>query len=487
MLNTMIDNNSSCINSNNNNNNGTNATITIAGTGSEETSDVWRIFEFVSHILNCVYVPIIVCMGSLGNILSVFVFSKTKLCKLSSSYYLAALAISDTCFLFGLFIQWLNFFDINIYNRDYFCQFFTFFSYLASFCSSWFVVAFTVERFIAVMYPLKRQTMCTVRRAKIVLSGISVLGVLHCIPFWISSQPVSLDERQTTICDIKNEYKGYILLLNYWDTIVVYAVPFVVIAILNVFTGWTVCKFAHVRRSLTMSRKKSQQLTTGSKTTEATTTTTTTTTTTALREVTLTNPSCILNASQTMATYRIPASLKRQKSLCLHFNTHNRVTKLNHEENQRYQQRKQQQQQHRFHDEPEQQRVTTNLIFESREGSSSSNFSKRQERNKFTNSSQQKVTKMLLIVSTVFVCLNLPSCVMRMRTFIETQSSKNEKATVVLQYIFHLLFITNFGINFVLYCVSGQNFRKAVLVMFRRVSGSQREGTTQLSASDLKS
>uniref|UniRef100_A0A1A9UFY4 Uncharacterized protein n=1 Tax=Glossina austeni TaxID=7395 RepID=A0A1A9UFY4_GLOAU len=37
-----------------------------------------------------------------------------------------------------------------------------------------------------------------------------------------------------------------------------------------------------------------------------------------------------------------------------------------------------------------------------------------------------------------------------------TQSAKNEKATVVLH--------------------------KAVLVMFRRVSGSQREGTTQLSA-----
>uniref|UniRef100_A0A1A9ZKK4 Uncharacterized protein n=1 Tax=Glossina pallidipes TaxID=7398 RepID=A0A1A9ZKK4_GLOPL len=119
-------------------------------------------------------------------------------------------------------------------------------------------------------------------------------------------------------------------------------------------------------------QRKSQQLTTATKTTEATTTTT------ALSEVTLTNPSCILNASQTIATYRIPTSLKRQKSLCLHFNTHNRVTKLNHEENQRYQQRKQQQ--HRLHDEPEQRRVTKNLIIESREGSSSSNFSKRQGR-----------------------------------------------------------------------------------------------------------
>uniref|UniRef100_A0A1I8M3A9 G-protein coupled receptors family 1 profile domain-containing protein n=1 Tax=Musca domestica TaxID=7370 RepID=A0A1I8M3A9_MUSDO len=91
---------------------------------------------------------------------------------------------------------------------------------------------------------------------------------------------------------------------------------------------------------------------------------------------------------------------------------------------------------------------------------------------------------MLLIVSTVFVCLNLPSCIMRIITYIETQSSTNEKTTVVLQYIFQLLFITNFGINFVLYCVSGQNFRKAVLSMFRRVSTAQRDGTTQITVSE---
>ncbi|KNC21523.1 hypothetical protein FF38_07642 [Lucilia cuprina] len=62
----------------------------------------------------------------------------------------------------------------------------------------------------------------------------------------------------------------------------------------------------------------------------------------------------------------------------------------------------------------------------------------------------------------------------------DTQSSTNEKTTVVLQYIFQLLFITNFGINFVLYCVSGQNFRKAVLSLFRKVSTTQRDGATQI-------
>ncbi|XP_061396480.1 cysteinyl leukotriene receptor 1-like [Musca vetustissima] len=220
----------------------------------ENDNEVLQTIEYIGNVLCFYYVPIIVGTGTIGNILSVVVFFKTKLRKLSSSFYLAALAVSDTCFLFGLFIQWLNFMDVHIYNREYFCQFFTFFSNLACFCSVWFVVAFTVERFIAVMYPLKRQTMCTVRRAKMVLLGLTLLGCLHCAPFWISSTPVYLPKLEITICDIKNEYKDYITLLNYWDTVVVFAVPFTTIAVLNTFTGCTVWKFATVRRTLTMQK-----------------------------------------------------------------------------------------------------------------------------------------------------------------------------------------------------------------------------------------
>ncbi|XP_037930876.1 cysteinyl leukotriene receptor 1 [Teleopsis dalmanni] len=361
--------------------------------------------EMIGSILSFYYVPILVCTGSIGNILSVFVFFKTKLRKLSSSVYLAALAISDTCFLFGLFAQWLNFVDVHIYNRDFFCQFFTYFSSLACFCSAWFVVAFTVERFIAVMYPLRRQTMCTVRRAKIVLFGLTLMGCLHCTPFWILSTPVYSPKLETTICDIKSEYKEYITLLNYWDTIIIFAVPFTTIAILNTFTGCTVWKFATVRRSLTMQKMKTQ----------------------------------LTRDALTSSTYRI-TSLKRQKSTCSHPSGQNNVSRLN------------------------------------------CDITRKSRRRKITNSSQLKVTKMLLVVSTVFVCLNLPSYILRIKTFLETQTSANEKTTVVLQYIFQLLFITNFGINFVLYCVSGQNFRKAVLSMFQRVS--HRDGTTQVTVSE---
>lgn len=153
------------------------------------------------------YTPVIVVGGSVGNILSVMVFFKTKLRKLSSSYYLAALGVSDTCFLLTSFCNWFNFIAYNLYNTNIFCQFFTFFSYLSNFLSVWYVVAFTVERFIAVLYPLKRQTMCTVRRAKMVLCGLTVVGSVINFPTIFFSNVVYSEQYNSTACDVRDEHK----------------------------------------------------------------------------------------------------------------------------------------------------------------------------------------------------------------------------------------------------------------------------------------
>ena len=167
----------------------------------------YQVGDFLTHY----YTPALVLSGSLGNILSVIVFFKTKLRKLSSSYYLAALGISDTCFLLGAFVPWLNYININIYNKNYCCQFFTYFSGLCSFLSVWFVVAFTVERFIAVLYPLRRQTMCTVKRACTVVICLCIIGLVISVPYFIYSAPVYSEYLSDYVCDVKDEYKVRIL------------------------------------------------------------------------------------------------------------------------------------------------------------------------------------------------------------------------------------------------------------------------------------
>ncbi|KAL1456295.1 hypothetical protein WDU94_001037 [Cyamophila willieti] len=74
------------------------------------------------ELLQLYYTPLLVGLGSIGNILSVFVFFGTKLRKLSSSYYLSALASSDTGFLVTLFAVWLNMIDVPWFTNDGICQ-----------------------------------------------------------------------------------------------------------------------------------------------------------------------------------------------------------------------------------------------------------------------------------------------------------------------------------------------------------------------------
>uniref|UniRef100_A0A182WM51 G-protein coupled receptors family 1 profile domain-containing protein n=1 Tax=Anopheles minimus TaxID=112268 RepID=A0A182WM51_9DIPT len=329
----------------------------------------------VLSVINFYYVPALVLFGSIGNVLSVLVFFKTKLRKLSSSYYLAALGLSDTFYLIGQFVAWLNLVDLKIYIQEVCCRFFTFSSSLCCFLSVWFVVAFTVERFIAVLYPLKRQTMCTVRRAKIVIFALTIAGIFISLPIFFFASPQFSASMNDTICDIVQEYKDQAAMFNFLDFILVFVVPFTIIVVLNTITALTVWKFASIRRTMTIPRSY------GANVRES------------RRQLNISN-------NQLYGNGTVPVQ-------------------------------------------------QIQLLSRSR-----------------VANSQIKVTKMLLIVSTVFVCLNLPSYIVRVKIYLETEHTNMN--IYLVQNCCQLFFMTNFGINFILYCVSGQNFRKAIFGMFQK-------------------
>lgn len=146
---------------------------------------VYQTLKSVAIFLSIYFTPAITIVGTIGNMLSVVVFMRTKLKKLSSSYYLASLAIFDTGFLWCYFIEWLHIFHIDLYKRNGFCQLFTFLSNVCSNLSVWLVVAFTIERFVAVLYPLKRQSMYTVRRARCTVFYLVLFHAINCSPLLV--------------------------------------------------------------------------------------------------------------------------------------------------------------------------------------------------------------------------------------------------------------------------------------------------------------
>lgn len=223
-----------------------------AMSGNETTSNLIRFLETIQFY----YTPFLVASGTIGNWLSVIVFFSTKLRKLSSSFYLAALAISDTGFLLTLFISWLNMLEIRYFNMPIVCELTIYVGSVCSFLSVYFVVAFTVERFIAVRYPLKRPSMCTVSRAKVVLTSLTLVSCLLYMPNIVIAgveEKILFNNRTIPFCGLREEYKDLGTIVNWIDTIVVLILPFFTISIINVCIGYTVWKLARIRRTMTLS------------------------------------------------------------------------------------------------------------------------------------------------------------------------------------------------------------------------------------------
>lgn len=82
------------------------------------TDEQWSIVRQ----LNLYYVPLLIIVGFVGNLLSCVVFLNTRLRMRSSSYYLAALAIADVTYLFILFLVWLDLLGFNTFNVNVMCQ-----------------------------------------------------------------------------------------------------------------------------------------------------------------------------------------------------------------------------------------------------------------------------------------------------------------------------------------------------------------------------
>lgn len=99
----------------------------------------YQLAWLVMNTLEMYYLPILVVIGSFGNLLSVYVVFASKMRRTSSSFYLAALALSDTGFLMFILLGWLGIVNIQLIHEQGFCQFFVYCPYVCSFLSAWFV------------------------------------------------------------------------------------------------------------------------------------------------------------------------------------------------------------------------------------------------------------------------------------------------------------------------------------------------------------
>ncbi|XP_052223909.1 growth hormone secretagogue receptor type 1-like [Dreissena polymorpha] len=203
-------------------------------------SEIWANFpEYMepNRLLQLYVPPILLILGTFGNVLS-FVIMSRNMFKVSTYCYLALLAIMDTFVLYiGLLRMWISNFalDIQIISNCM-CKLVTFFGYVSSVTSVWLIIAVTIERFIAVKFPLKAPRICNVVRARIVILTITLATcLLNSHIFWtVELRSNDINGTVSSKCDAS--VKHVILIKEIWpwvDAAVYSFVPFVIISVLN--------------------------------------------------------------------------------------------------------------------------------------------------------------------------------------------------------------------------------------------------------------
>ena len=185
--------------------------------------------------------PVIIVIGVSTNLLSLAVFVCTRLRSQSSSVYLAALAGSDSVFLLATLFSWLSWVGVNVVHETYLCHAVIYLTYLSAYLSVAIVVAFTVERYIVVCHPLKRQQICTVQRARIVLLIETIVGLLlYSYNIWTTEiQEIG----GSYMCTQKYHFARLTRIMAFVDIVITFILPSVIIIILNTWITITIYLF----------------------------------------------------------------------------------------------------------------------------------------------------------------------------------------------------------------------------------------------------
>ena len=196
-------------------------------------------------------------IGFVGNVISFVIMRRKPLCLNSASVYFSSLAVIDTLGLYIALVPDMVHYINNVNIRDlnqWICKLDIFLDFTLFDTSNWILLAVTTDRFIAVWFPFKAKTLNTITRAKCVVLGLMLCGILkNLVLFWSRGEQQAVLNGTSVVlqCGYPNEQlEHFSLFIRPWIGLTLYAfVPISAVLTLNLMIVVKVKNLQKFRKS----------------------------------------------------------------------------------------------------------------------------------------------------------------------------------------------------------------------------------------------
>ncbi|NXC23472.1 TRFR protein, partial [Campylorhamphus procurvoides] len=156
------------------------------------------------QVVTILLVLLICGVGIAGNAMVVVVVLRTKHMVTPTNCYLVSLAVADLIVLLAAGLPNISEVVASWVYGYAGCLCITYLQYLGINISAWSIAAFTVERYIAICHAIKAQLLCTVSRAKRIITSLWLFTSLYCLMWFFL-----VDTTQVTFSDGAQVSCGY--------------------------------------------------------------------------------------------------------------------------------------------------------------------------------------------------------------------------------------------------------------------------------------
>ncbi|NXQ85826.1 TRFR protein, partial [Nyctibius grandis] len=178
------------------------------------------------QVVTILLVLLICGVGIAGNVMVVLVVLRTKHMVTPTNCYLVSLAVADLIVLLAAGLPNISEVVASWVYGYAGCLCITYLQYLGINISAWSITAFTVERYIAICHAIKAQLLCTVSRAKRIISSLWLFTSLYCLMwfFLVDTTQVTFSDGAQVSCGYRVSRSLY-MPIYFLDFAVFYVIP----------------------------------------------------------------------------------------------------------------------------------------------------------------------------------------------------------------------------------------------------------------------